>query len=63
MNVAIDPQRCVCSGYCARLAPTVFRLASPKPTEVAVASPPEALREAVREAAELCPTKAIKFIE
>ena len=57
--VSIDPQRCVCSGYCARLAPAVFVLASPEPTRVAMAEVSGDLAEAVEEAAELCPTKAI----
>ena len=59
MTVSIDPQRCVCSGYCARLVPGVFKMAAPKPTHVDVAAISGALAEVIEEAAEICPTKAI----
>ena len=61
MTVSIDPQRCVCSGYCARLAPGVFKMAAPEATRVEAGALSPALVEAVEEAADLCPTKAISI--
>lgn len=62
-RVAVDRARCCASGNCARLVPEVFdqdeedglvRLRSRAPV-------PGRLRAAVREAAELCPTAAIRL--
>lgn len=59
LTASIDPQRCVCSGYCARLVPSVFKMAAPRPTLVEVAAISGALAEVIEEAADICPTKAI----
>jgi ferredoxin len=59
VRVTIDPTLCAATGYCAELAPTVFRLPESGPVEVIVVSPEPDLWEVVREAEGLCPTNAI----
>lgn len=63
MRVSIDPSRCASSGYCARLAPKVFRASDRGPTEVVNATPGKEMADVVGEAVELCPTRAITVAE
>lgn len=58
LQVTLDAGRCAASGSCARVAPTVFRLADGALT-VLDASPPATLRGDVEVAAAICPTAAI----
>ncbi|MEE1938168.1 ferredoxin [Streptomyces sp. TRM 70361] len=63
VSVRVDPERCCCSGMCVLTAPEVFdqseedgsvRLRRPEP--------PEHLLPAVRQAADLCPSRAIAIV-
>lgn len=59
MRVVVDFDRCISSGSCTRAAPEVFELRDDGYLYVLQEEPPEALRPAVEEAADLCPTAAI----
>ncbi len=59
MKVVFDDACCVSSGSCARVCPEVFELQDDGFLRVLQEEPPESLRPAVHEAAELCPTGAI----
>jgi ferredoxin len=59
MKVTVDYDLCVSTGSCARVCPEVFELRDDGFLYVLQESPPEALRDGVEEAAELCPTGAI----
>ncbi|HUF33782.1 MAG TPA: ferredoxin [Acidimicrobiales bacterium] len=61
MKVVVDFDCCVSTGSCARVAPEVFELRDDGYLYVLQEEPPEALHDQVREAAELCPTGAIKL--
>jgi ferredoxin len=63
VTVTVDPLRCGCTGYCVRVAPTVFRLEAPGPAVVVLANPEGALADAAREAASVCPTNAIVIVD
>ncbi|HWH33904.1 MAG TPA: ferredoxin [Acidimicrobiales bacterium] len=59
MRVVVDYDRCISSGSCTRAAPEVFELRDDGFLYVLQDEPPEELRPAVTEAADLCPTAAI----
>ena len=59
MRVRVDPSLCAATGYCAEIAPSVFRLPETGPVEVIAPSPELELWELVEEAVDLCPTGAI----
>jgi ferredoxin len=59
VRVTVDPNRCVCSSGCADLVPSVFAVDRYE-LRVVDPDPPEDLRAALEEAAELCPTGAIE---
>lgn len=63
MRVRIDPDLCIGSAECIRIAPGAFRLDKTRgvsePTDLAETAEPAALREAMRS----CPTQAIRVEE
>lgn len=59
MRVRTTSERCVGSGQCAMLSPEVFDQGDDGIVTVLAEEPAEALREDVRQAAELCPARAI----
>jgi ferredoxin len=61
VRVVVDYDRCIASGSCARAAPEVFELRDDGNLYVLQEEPPEELRAAVEEAADLCPTAAIRI--
>jgi ferredoxin len=58
VRVSVDYDLCVSSGTCTQLAAEVFELRDGQ-LFVLQEEPPEALRDKVAEAEELCPTAAI----
>jgi ferredoxin len=64
MRVEVDPLQCGCSGYCVKLAPALFGWL-PQGGAVRVRRAPETdeERRLAREAADLCPTRAIAVRE
>ena len=61
MRVTVDDRRCIVSGTCTDLCPDVFEIGGDGLLHVRQESPPEELRQPVIEAAELCPTGAIRL--
>jgi ferredoxin len=61
MNVFVDAGRCELHGECVMAAPTVFEISEDETETVTLldAEPDETLRNAVEEAALLCPVAAI----
>lgn len=59
MRVDVDLDACVGSGSCANVCPEVFELGDDGYLRVLEPEPGEALRSAVEDAVELCPTGAI----
>jgi ferredoxin len=59
MRVTVDPRQCGCTGYCARLAPSVFTQAPGEAARTIPGAVPTDMVEPVREAAAVCPTNAI----
>jgi ferredoxin len=64
MRVEVDPLQCGCSGYCVKLAPALFGWL-PQGGAARVRKAPETDEEQqlAREAADLCPTRAIVLRE
>jgi ferredoxin len=64
MKVIVDPLQCACSGYCVRLAPTVFDWL-PDDSAAFVRSQPgdDTERQVAIEAVQVCPTRAITVTE
>ncbi|MGI9119918.1 MAG: ferredoxin [Acidimicrobiales bacterium] len=60
MRVIVDYDRCINSGSCTRSAPEVFEIRDDDFLYVLQEEPGEELRAAVEEAADLCPTAAIR---
>ena len=58
MKVRIIKEECIACGVCADIAPEVFEMGA-EAAEVKIDEVPEAGQDAVREAAESCPTEAI----
>jgi ferredoxin len=58
-TVRVDADRCQTTGYCARIAPSVFRVPDDGPAQVTLEHPGEDVVEAVREAEDACPAAAI----
>ncbi|WP_331771321.1 ferredoxin (plasmid) [Embleya sp. NBC_00888] len=58
MKVVVDMDRCQDHGQCVFSAPEVFRINASGRLEF-VGEPDEALRDAVEEAADVCPLQAI----
>lgn len=59
MQVSVDTDLCAATGGCAQVAPEVFEIRSDGVVHVINAQPGPELRDAVLEAADLCPTGAI----
>ncbi len=58
MKVRIIKEECIACGVCADIAPEIFEMGEDA-AEVKVDDVPASEQEAVREAAESCPTEAI----
>ena len=63
MRVSVDLDVCVGSGSCANVCPEVFELGDDGYLHVLQEEPDEALRSAVEDAVELCPTGAITVVD
>lgn len=64
LRIAIDPAACVGAGQCVMAAPELFDQRTADGVVVLLqAEPPPSLREAAREAAALCPARAIRVDE
>lgn len=60
MRIEVDVEACVSGGQCVLAAPEVFDQREEDGVVVVLdATPPDGLAEAVREAAERCPARAI----
>jgi ferredoxin len=60
MQVSVDLNVCAATGGCAQVCPDVFEIRSDGLVHVLVSEPGEELRDAILEAADLCPTGAIR---
>jgi ferredoxin len=61
MRISVDEQRCCQSGMCVMTAPEVFELPGPGGSVlVLLPEPPADLHEAVFDAVDSCPTRAIR---
>jgi ferredoxin len=63
MKVIVDFDLCASTGACANRAPAVFEVRADGYLYVLQERPPEELHDAVRDAADLCPTGAITLEE
>jgi ferredoxin len=59
-SVRVDAGLCQSTGYCARIAPTVFHVPEGGPAEVIDDHPAAELADALREAEDACPAAAIR---
>ena len=63
IEVSVDPELCIGSGDCTRVAPAAFRLEEDEGVSVAVADGVEATAlEVLIQAARGCPTQAIRVV-
>lgn len=62
MRVNVDLELCMLTGNCVAACPEVFEIRDDA-LVVLHPSPPDGLHEAVRSAAELCPTGAIEVVD
>ncbi|MEU9481785.1 ferredoxin [Streptomyces sp. NPDC048191] len=63
MRINLVPDRCCGAAQCVLTAPEVFDQGEDGLVLLVDPTPPEALRERVREAAEYCPSRAIEVVE
>jgi ferredoxin len=64
MRIEVDPSKCLTAGLCVLTEPRVFDQDIDQGTVVLLEEePPEDLQAAVREAAKICPSGAIKVLE
>lgn len=64
MEITVDQDRCCGAGQCVLLAPEVFDQRDEDGIVVLLdARPPQSRHEIVREAADVCPTAAIRLEE
>ncbi len=64
LRVVIDQDKCCGAGSCARTAPEVFDQRDDDGLVVLLdAAPPERLREAIEEAAAICPAGVISVVD
>lgn len=61
MNVSADKETCASSSMCVYRVPQVFDQDEDGVVEVILQDPPAGLQEAVRTAAQGCPTQSIKL--
>jgi ferredoxin len=61
MQVSVDLDVCAATGGCAQVCPEVFEIGSDGLVRVLIEAPGEGLRDSVAEAADLCPTGAIRI--
>lgn len=59
MRVTVDADLCAATGGCTQVVPEVFEIRDDGLVHVLIPEPQAELREAVLEAADLCPTAAI----
>jgi len=59
MRVVVDFDLCASTGSCAQICPEVFEVRSDGYLYILIEEPGESLRDAVNQAADLCPTGAI----
>ena len=62
MHVEVDPPKCVTSGQCVMIAPEVFDQDDEGIVRLLDAEPAPELREAVSEAAAICPAAVIRLV-
>ncbi|MEV6113814.1 ferredoxin [Streptomyces sp. NPDC052109] len=63
MRISLVPERCCGAAQCVGTAPEVFDQGEDGLVLLLDPTPPDALREQVREAAEYCPSRAITVVE
>jgi len=63
MEIKIDEEGCVAAGQCVFAAPDVFDQRDEDGVGVVLQEPTEDQHDAIREAAFLCPARAIQLIE
>lgn len=63
MKVTVDFDSCMSTGSCVQYAPEVFEIRDDGFLYVLIDEPQTELHEAVRSAADLCPTAAITLID
>ena len=59
MRVVVDFDVCASTGSCAQICPEVFEVRSDGFLYILIEEPGESLRDAVNQAADMCPTGAI----
>jgi ferredoxin len=59
MKVTLIARLCAGHGRCEVLAPEVFKVNDNWLADILMETPPESMRQAVENAARMCPTKAI----
>lgn len=63
-RVSIDGERCMGTGFCARIAPQLFHLDETTLVSVVLLDPvPPELEDAAREAENACPAVAIEVLD
>ncbi|GIK82868.1 MAG: hypothetical protein BroJett024_39730 [Alphaproteobacteria bacterium] len=64
MKIVVDPLQCGCSGYCVKVAPEIFAWLPDDTAATALIEPgTEEEIGLAREAAQLCPLRAITIVE
>ena len=62
VDVSVDPDLCIGSGDCVRIAPLAFRLADDDSVSRPTAEAPACAVEQLLDAARSCPTRAIRLV-
>ena len=63
MRIVHNANQCASTGMCEGLAPTVFEVGSDGSLRVLLDEPSQALRAAVQDAVDACPTGALRIQE
>lgn len=63
MRIVFDAEVCAGHGQCVGAAPELFKFAGDGTLVVIDASPPEELRQAAEDAADVCPTQALSIVD
>jgi ferredoxin len=63
MKVVVDYDLCEANAVCMRILPEVFQVDDKDNLNVLLESPPESMREKLKEAVRLCPRQAISIVE